>query len=81
MSSEGKIVTASEVMEFYKHYPGFWFLLEVLELSKDGKAELMRIVGFDKNKDVLREHLLEERGNMNSKHIFVFASPDGKCEI
>ena len=77
----GKIVTANEVTEFYKQYPGFWFLLEVLEISKDGKAELMRVVSYNKNKDVLREYILEESVDMNSKYIFVYASPDGNCEI
>ena len=78
---KGKIVTAAEVAEFYKQYPGFWFLLEVLEISKDGKAERMRVVRYNKNKDVLREYILEESVDMNSKYIFVFASPDGRCEI
>ena len=77
----GKVVTASEVANFYKLFPGFWFLLEVLKTSVDGKAELMKVTGCDKNKDVLREYLLEEQVEVNSKYIFVYAYPDGKCEI
>ncbi len=77
----GKVVTAGEVANYYKLYPGFWFLLEVLKTNVEGKAELMRVAGYDKNKDVLREYLLEEQVEVNSKYIFVYASPDGKCEI
>lgn len=78
---KGKIVTADEVAKFYKDYPDFWFLLEVLKTSAEGKAELMRVPAYDKSKDVLREYLLDELDNTNSKYIFVYADPDGKCEI
>lgn len=76
-----EIVTAKEVAEFYKMYPGFWFLLEVLKTGEDGRAELMHVVGSHQNKEVLREYLLEESTDTKGKYIFVFASPDGKCEI
>jgi len=78
---KGNIVTAQKVAEFYKQYPGFWFLLEVLKMDGEGKAILMRVVSYNSNKDVLREHLLEESADMNRKYIFVYASPDGKCDI
>jgi predicted metal-binding protein len=77
----GKIVTADEVAEFYKRYPDFWFLLEVLKTSANGKAKLMRVAGYDKNKDVLREYLLEAHTDLDSKYIFVYAYPDGKCDL
>ncbi len=76
-----KIVTASEVAGFYKQYPGFWFLLEVLRTSENGKAELMKLLKYDKQKEVLRDYLLEVETDMSRKFIFVYASPDGKCEI
>lgn len=76
-----EIVTARQVAEFYKQYPGFWFLLEVLKTSNDGKAELMRVARYDQNKEVLREYLMEEQTDINGKYIFVFAHPDGKCEL
>ena len=78
---KGNLVTADEVAEFYKHYPDFWFLLEVLKTSADGKAELMRVAGYDKSKNVLRDYLLEEHIEGNRKYIFVYAYPDGKCDL
>jgi len=77
---KGMVVTANQVATFYKSYPGIWFLLEVI-VEKNKKAELLRVVGYDKNKDVLREYLLDEKVDIHRKYIFVFASPDGKCEI
>lgn len=78
---KGHEVTASEAANLYKHYPGFWFLLEVLKMNEEGKAELMRVVNLDKSKEVLREYLLEELTDANSKYIFVYADPGGKCEV
>ena len=77
----GKVVTAREVANFYKQYPGFWFLLEVMKVDEKGKAEVLRVTRYDKSKDVLREYLLEESTDLNSKYIFVYADPDGKCEL
>ncbi len=77
----GEIVTATEVARFYRQYPGFWFLLEVLKLNDLKKAAVLRVVKYDKDKEVLREYLLDELTDLNSKYIFVYADPDGKCEI
>ena len=77
----GKQVSAEEVGVFYKQYPGFWFLLEVLETDSGGKARKMRVARYDKSKDELREHLFEGDINANSRYIFVYAGPDGKCEL
>ena len=74
------IVSASEVAGFYKYYPGFWFLLEVLEVEKR-KASKMRVVRYDVSKEKLREYLMDELADHGSKYIFVYADPDGKCEI
>lgn len=76
-----KKVSAGDVAEFYKQYPAYWFLLEVLKTGDTGKVELMRVAGYDKDKDVLREYLLDKLTDTNSKYIFVFADPDGKCEV
>ena len=77
----GKKVTAEEVAGFYRLLPGYWFLLEVLQTSEAGKARLMRVLRCDKSKEELREHLLEAHVDPNSKYIFVYADPDGKCDI
>lgn len=77
----GKIVTAAEVADFYKLFPDFWFLLEVLKTDEDGKAELMRVTGYDRSKEVLREYFLEEHTDFDSKYIYVYAYPDGKCDL
>ena len=76
-----KEVTADEVALFYKRYPSFWFLLEVLKTSEVGKAEVMRVVGYDRDKEELREYLLDNLTDTKSKYIFVYADSDGKCEV
>lgn len=76
-----KEVTPNDVAGFYKHHPEFWFLLEVLKTGENGKAEWMRVKGYDKNKEVLRNMLLEGLTDTHSKYIFFYASLDGKCEI
>lgn len=75
----GKEVTADEVAFFYKKYPAFWFLLEVLEKDKNGRAEMMRVIEYGKSKDLLRDYLMDHGGD--GQYIFVYAGPDGKCEI
>ena len=77
----GKVVAGSEVAEFYRNYPAFWFLLEVLKTSVDGKAEIMRVTRYDKNKAVLSDYLLDDQTDHDAKYILVYADPDGKCEI
>ena len=74
------VVTADEVAQFYKRYPGFWFLLEVIK-TENKKASLMRVVRYNKSKEALRDFLLDELSDTNSKYIFVYADPDGKCEL
>ncbi|HEY5691494.1 MAG TPA: hypothetical protein VIS49_08565 [Cyclobacteriaceae bacterium] len=76
-----KEVLASEVAFFYKDYPSYWFLLEVLDKDENGKAVLMRVIDYNKNKDVLRDYLLDELSGTNSQYIFVYAYPDGKCDL
>lgn len=77
----GTIVTASEVADFYKHHPGFWFLLEVLKKDDQGKAALMRVAGTGVDKDSLREQLMDMYDETDGTYIFVYAATDGKCEI
>ena len=77
----GKVVTASEVADFYKHHPGYWFLLEVLKRDEQGKAALMRVVGSSVDKDSLRELLMDMHHEGDRNYIFVYAAADGSCEI
>lgn len=77
----GKTVNASQVASFYKEYPKYWFLLEVLGRGKDGKAEVMKVITYDFEKDVLREFLLDSLPDANGQYIFVYADPDGKCDL
>jgi lipoate-protein ligase A len=77
----GRKVTAAEVAQFYRHYPGFWFLLEVLTTDASGKAEEMRVLQYDPDKEALREHLMELHDDQMGPCIFVYADPEGRCEI
>ena len=76
-----KTVTSDEVAEFYKRFPAFWFLLEVLDTDANGKAARLRVINYNKNKDALRDYLLDESFSADSQYIFVYADPDGKCDL
>ena len=77
----GKVVTADEVKHFYQDHPSYWFLLEVQKIDEQGKAQQMRVVGYDKDKEVLREQLFDEMDRGHGKFIFVYARPDGICDM
>ena len=73
-------INAEEASKLYLEYPSYWFLLKVLEKDSAGKATRMEIIGKHQNKDVLRDILLDmDVGNHN--YIFMWADPEGKCEL
>jgi hypothetical protein len=78
---KGKVVSADEVRHFYMDHPTNWFLLEVQKIDEHGQAKQMRVVGYDRDKEVLREQLFDEMDRGHSKFIFVYANPDGTCDI
>ncbi|MBS1544676.1 MAG: hypothetical protein JST14_13650 [Bacteroidetes bacterium] len=77
----GRIVTADEVARLPGEIANEWFLLEVLSTDEKGRANKLRIAGHDKNKDLLRDHLLELEHGPDKRYIFFFSDPDRACEL
>ena len=75
-----RIVSSKEVQDLVPEFPNQWFLLEVLETEKSGKATLLKIIAHDPEKDVLREHLLDLEPS-DRKHIFFFTDTENACEL
>lgn len=75
-----KVLTRKEVIALPGELPNLWFLLEVVEEDKNGRAELMKVVGFSEDKDELREYILESDPG-DKKLIFFFSDPEKECEI
>ncbi len=82
MSSwKNKSIFAKEVAKLYGELEGEWLLLDVLQRGKDGKAEEFVLMAHSVDKDELYEFIMEEGGEMDGDFIFVFADPNGVCEI
>ena len=76
----GEPVNRTEVHKLADRIPKEWFLLEVLRTDKNGRAEMMEVIAHAKEKDELRE-LLMELDPENRNFIFYFSDPDKECEI
>ena len=77
---KGKIVDAAEASQLYKTYPAKWFLMKVLGKGANGKATLLEIIEYHEDKDVLRDLLLDLDVE-NYRFIFMWADPEGKCDL
>jgi len=78
---KGQVVTAEEVANLHREQPNEWYLLEVIETNKHGKATKLKIVSHHTDKDILREHLLEIEHAENKRYIFYFSDPNLPCEL
>ncbi|MDH5381904.1 MAG: hypothetical protein OEW75_13685 [Cyclobacteriaceae bacterium] len=75
-----KELSAEEAANLYKEYPGQWFLFRVLETDQSGKARLIGVVGHNKEKNILRDILLD-MDDWEHRYIFMWADPGGKCDL
>ncbi|MCP4457530.1 MAG: hypothetical protein GY816_05810 [Cytophagales bacterium] len=81
MSWKNKSIRAKDVAHLYNEFEGEWLLLDLLQRSKDGKAEEFVLIAHSKEKDELYDFVMEEGGEIDGNFIFVFAHPNGICEI
>ena len=83
MLTDQKEYNALEMAKLISSKPNVWFLLEVLETNESGRAERMKLLKFDKNKDRLYDFLMDdlEDWSWNKKIIFVFSDPSKKCDL
>ena len=78
----GKVYTAKEMGQLYATLPGEWLLLEVLERDSYGKALRLKLLHHAKEKEILREFLLEKQDwNLSSDIRFVYSDPDKMCDL
>ena len=81
MSWKNKSIHAREVAQLYGDLKDEWLLLDVLQRGRNGKAEEFVLIAHSKEKDDLYEFIMEEAGEMDGNFIFVFADPEGVCEV
>ncbi|MDH5609749.1 MAG: hypothetical protein OEY56_09720 [Cyclobacteriaceae bacterium] len=78
----GREMTDDEVALLYREEPGQWFLFQVLAKNSRGRATHLKVVAHHRDKDVLRDILMEsEVIDAGGQYVFVYADPDGKCEL
>ena len=77
----GKVLTADQVNELHKEKRNEWFLLDVVEINKTGKAKKVKIIKHSSDKDILRDYILELSDSGKKQYIFFFSNPDNKCEL
>ena len=77
---KNKVIYANEVARLYAALPYEWLLLHVLKNGLNGKAEEFALISHSKVKDDLYDIIMEEESDKKNM-IFVFADPDGICEI
>lgn len=77
-----RVFTRDEIAELYKALPNHWMLLEPVEKGKNGTTTKVKILNMDKDKDVLRDWLLDrDEWEDSTTLIYFFASTDGTCDF
>ena len=75
------VFTAQEIMQLHSDMPNYWLLLEVLRYDKKGRADLLRMIAHSKDKEELRNILLEDDNwNWDRNYIFVCSDPEA-CDL
>jgi hypothetical protein len=77
-----RVYAANEMARLYAKKPGEWLLVQVLERDVNGKAQKLKLLHHAKEKENLREFLLDkEDWTLNSDIVFVYSDPDKICEL
>ena len=75
------VISAKEVAALYNDLIGQWLLLEVIEVSDNGKVNKFKLIANNKDKEQLYELMEHEDWDWDKKYLFVFADPNSLCEI
>lgn len=75
------VINASDVAKLYNDKIGYWLLLEVIKIGKNGKAEKFKLVAYNKKKEKLKNLMEDDQWDWDKKYIFVFADPNSLCDI
>lgn len=75
-------ITDKEVADLYLRNPDVWVLLEALEKDKNAHAIKLKVVNYNKEKEVLRAYILDhdELDKMGTL-IYFFTGHDGTCKF
>ena len=78
-----KVYSTEEMCLLYSKTPNKWLLLEVLKYNKNGKAQLLKLLKYAKDKDELYDYLMdeEEDWSWDKNYIFIFSDPNKECEL
>jgi len=77
-----KSINNEEVCALYKTIPGEWVLLEPVEWNKNKKATRLKILTYGKDKEVIRNEVMENDEWLNlGSLIYFFTGYDGTCKI
>lgn len=75
------VINAKQVAQLYNDLSQNWLLLEVLKMGANKKAEEFKLIAYNKSKDKLKELMEDDDWDWDKKYIFVYADPNGICEI
>ena len=77
-----KVIDLRQINRLYLEEAGKWLLLEVLESGANGTPSKLRLVALSRDKEALREVVLEdENWDWNKKYLFVRADPSKPCTL
>ena len=77
-----KSISDKEVTELYKTIPGNWVLLEPVEWDENKRATRLKILKYDKEKDVIRNEVMENDNWLGlGSLIYFFTGFDGTCKF
>ena len=77
-----KSISDKEVIELYKTIPGNWVLLEPVKWDENKRATRLKILKYDKEKDVIRNEVMENDNWLGlGSLIYFFTGFDGTCKF
>lgn len=78
----GKSISNNEVTELYKIIPDNWVLLEPVEFEEDNnRVTRVKVLKYNKDKEILRDHLLDQDEWEGDTLIYFYTGHDGTCKI
>jgi hypothetical protein len=78
----GEILSNAEVTDLYKKIPGHWVLLLPMGYDKKKIANRLKILKFDRDKEILRDFLMDQEDWEDAASlIYFFTGYDGTCKI
>ncbi len=78
----GEVLSNAEVSDLFKKLPGHWVLLLPVEFDENKRPISLKILKYDKDKEVLRDFLMDQEDWDDSESlIYFFTGYDGSCKI